>query len=941
MTLIDYLGSPTLVIGKVIEEIEKESGLTITDAQSPFFTLLEASASMARDTLVHTRDAVCSLYPAAANNMADLYHHIDDEELVNMFAYPAEGIFSIYINVMNLRDNGYVESSTGSVITTIPKNTEILVGGYTFTILNDITIKMNKSGDVLVTQISNELDIAVNDLGILPSGIVHDNEGVAWVNFITRVKQVKRLELLDTLVMGDTFNISQPLTNQYYYSIIKYANSFTNNKYVELIKKLKEEYINPNVPSVIVRIDTGNIKYIVPGGYINYLNVTGNIVIETYETNGKISLPLSKYIPGDFSLKLGTTGTDSIAATINNMTIHVTSNTDIDGGRNAYTLEEMKKVIINNSSGIIDVPVTSSNISVVGNNYGFETMLSDDIVTGRIFTASKTLPEVDINTIKARADIFVNTVEIDLSNTDVSNIIDNTNYFVIKPFTTFKEINGKVTVLNDGELTSINRMDGNGLSNLLKNIKHYITPFLYVTSQDANYITTRVYDVINLKLNNLRILGLNNNILPKTNISKYAIHRTSGSYEIYLSLNESDSVFTGIDKRHIKCQLKVPLVGGNTYVYFKGEYNSDGYLVIRIESDLFVNDEDQLNIINGTSTMLEKFINLTSVCTVHIYIEDNAYDDSYFKNEVVISKDSKLAVLSKEQVEIVFGTRLEYMWNRLYCAFNNKYYKKYTYNVPLIYTEDVYEVFDNKTTFKVQTVNGQSTVVRNKLHSAGDNVLDSSGNIIYKHRIGDTVLDSNGNPVVDKLGGIMRYVDIVMLEYEYFAANNNLYYDYFDSISRTIFTWLKDTLYLLNRNMLEQTSILFKPFRKSIPVSTTSNGVLYHIPYIIKPKVTLYSTSNIVDTSKLDGYRDIIGNILHTAIDSKTISIPDIEKNILTALNNEFTVVRVSNIDTVKDTSIFTTTDKSNRCTLSKELVYNKAGEMIVRYDIDIAIKKI
>ena len=90
--------------------------------------------------------------------------------------------------------------------------------------------------------------------------------------------------------------------------------------------------------------------------------------------------------------------------------------------------------------------------------------------------------------------------------------------------------------------------------------------------------------------------------------------------------------------------------------------------------------------------MLEKFINLTSVCTVHTYIEDNAYDDSYFKNEVVISKDSKLAVLSKEQVEIVFGTRLEYMWNRLYSAFNNKYYKKYTYNVPLIYTEDVYEV---------------------------------------------------------------------------------------------------------------------------------------------------------------------------------------------------------------------------------------------------------
>ena len=84
------------------------------------------------------------------------------------------------------------------------------------------------------------------------------------------------------------------------------------------------------------------------------------------------------------------------------------------------------------------------------------------------------------------------------------------------------------------------------------------------------------------------------------------------------------------------------------------------------------------------------------------------------------------------------------------------------------------------------------------LHEKGSPILDENGEQIALYRANDLVLDDNGNPIIDKLSGIKRVLDIMMLEYEFMVADSEPYQSYLEIAMNNILAMIHVDMNELN-----------------------------------------------------------------------------------------------------------------------------------------------
>lgn len=941
--LLQYVYDPNIVQKNILEFIEKASNgqLVITDPTNPFTMLLEAAAVTSANSAIEARSVMRKKYPSLANTPDELMHHLSDSELANMFAIPSNAYIVFYINLIDLKNNGYRPTDAKYVETIIPMYTEVKILETTFTLLNEISIKLYDSGSIFIEQKHNDEDIAINDLGILQNTIISDNAGVSYIIFETKVKQVKRLVSSGTVISGANFTKLVSINDSYFYSNVKYKNSTTNNNDVKLNKYHNEEYIDASNPSVYINIANKEILYKIPDTYIIEGQVNGTLTIETFETKGKLYLPINKYSLADFKITLGDTTTNATTATINNIAIMANSKEVVDGGSDSISTADLKNSIIFNSTGDIDLPITYYNISRMTSFDGFEIFKAIDVLTERLYIATKNMPEIESTLLNARQDLFFNKVSIELDklkNND--SVYINNDLFIIKSNTLFKENNGIVTVVDQYEKEAIAKLTNIEVINFFRDKKYFYTPYYYVIDKEENNTKSRVYDLDNPSLSNLKIVGKNNNINQKCNIDKFAITKIPTGYRIYLTLISNEE-FKQLDITMLRAQLTIPLYGNNSNVYIDGNYNPDtGYLTFDIETNLYVNSNGYMDLINGVSTIYNKLINLDSTCTVHLFTLDPAIRDEtrYLKADIYVNDNPNITVLSKEQIEVVLGTELKYIFNRMFTSYTDRKYVKHLVDVPMVYEEDVYAV-DPKTGCTLSC--DGTNLTYNILHKKGDPVLDKDGIQLFKHRAGDVLIGENGLPIIDRDAGVIRYLDIVMFEYIFKLANSNAHVNYLTTSMDVLNTWLVSSLKNINGKLLENTVVLFKSYKSAKNVSVSINNIRHTIPYSVKPVITIYTTTSGYDVATLNIIKNKIGKILHNHLDKYNVILADIKAEIQSVIGSDIVGVKITGLDNLGNLEALTIADKTTRLTINKILDLNKNNELIVNYDVELSIQSI
>lgn len=939
---------PSLIQQTVLYNLESatDGNYKITDPTNAFTMLLEAGVMTSSNSAIETKNLIRKLHPTLAIKAEDLAVHLSDEELGNMFATPATAYITFKINTMDLRNNGYRPTGANYVETTMWKYTEVIILETTFTLLNDIVIRLYDAGGIYVEQISNTDLISINDIGVIPNYIYNDNAGGSWISFEVPLKQVKRVRYNGTAISGDKFKHMETIGSQYYFSNITYRNSSTGNLDVRLNKSHNEEYLNPLSPTVCITVMDKEILYKIPDMYNINNNVNGVITIDTYETKGSLDLAINKYTPADFKIvRPDESSDDPSKASIVNIILTADSRLTVSGGSNSMSLEDMRKSIIFNTTGTNDLPISRYQLDKKLSYDGFELFKTMDILTERLFVASKNLPELETTLLNAKQDVFFNTVKIELdANLNNNFLYIKDDVFIIKSGTVFKEDNGIVSIVDNTEMGFINNLSSVNKLSFFKDRQYFHTPFYYVVNKEEDNTKLRVYDLDNPKINNLKIIGKNTNVNQSVNINKHALVKTDFGYRLIITIIGNDE-FKQLNSSLFTGQLSIPLKGSGLSIHFEGTYDNSSededkrYLTFDIHTSLFVDSDNYMEVTNGTSTIHDNFVNLLSKGTVYLFTYDANISDltRFLATEIVTSRANTYTVLAKQEIDLTFGNELQYIYNKMYSTYTDRKYLKHLVDVPMVYPEDVYDVdVETGTVFKCN--NGEIEYLIK--HQKGTVVTDEEGNVIYKYRKGDTVI-VDGKPVIDLDSGVVRYMDILMFEYIFKLANSNAHINYNSLCVDTIYTWLTINLVEVNSKLLDNTSVLYKSYKTSRDLAIKINGVNYKVPYMVKPAITLYTTRSSYSVDETLTIKNTIGKVIHRHLDKDVVSLSNIKDELKLVLSNEVTGIKITGLDTLGNLETLVLADRSTRLSINKLLDLNKNNELIVNYDIDLSIHSI
>lgn len=944
-TLAEYIYDPNRTQQLMLNFLEGSSdgNLKITEPTNPFVMLMEAAAVSGSNAVTEPITLFRKLYADLAQTPDQLVHHLSDAELANMFSVPAEAAMIFYVNVKDIKSNGNRPTGATYTETILPIGTEVTVANTTFTLLNKIYIKLYDEGIVFVEQENNDNDIAISSLGVLSAGIISFKDGEPWVIFETTLKQVKKHTVTKTISATEGFDKILTITDKYFYSEVKYKNSYTNNNYQKLLKTHAEDFINTSVPTVYIKLMDKQIEFKIPDTYLIDGLVSGNGVIDIYETKGKINLPINKYKMEEFKVNIEVTANNVTEASIANINVLASSRMGVEGGKDSIDMEELRSSIINNSTGDIDVPITTDNIKRKGEFDGFEMFKALDIVTERVFIASKNLPDIESKLIFAKPDIFFNKLSLTLSDvTDMDNVLMIDDYMLIKSGTVFKENNYKMEIVRNSELDEIKNMTNDEKLFKLQDNKYFFTPYHYVIdTSDKETTTSRVYDLENPILKDIKIIGKNTNVLMRVNTDQYGVFKTSTGYKVVFTLITNKD-FDNIDPKLIKGQFSIPLIGKQDRIYFKSEYDQGNKrMEFNITTDLFVDKDDFVTIKNGFALISNKLVSLLNTCEFIIYsAESNILDNTHYLQNEIVEETDQVVVFNKESIHLTMGTNIKYIWNKFYNTYTERMYKKHEYDLPMVYKEDVYKIYpETGTIFHYVKDEDNNLVAESEIiHKQGDPILDTNDSPVYKFRKGDIILDEDDKPMVDTVSGIVRNIDIMMLEYEFKVSTSSAYVNYLNIVLETIADWLYNSMPKLNNNLLENTTIQYRSYKTAEPLHIKTNNSISDLRYNVKPKITLYSKLKNYTNSEVSNISNIIGNILHEYLNNSVIHLSEVKDTILETLGKDIVGVKIENIDTVNESEVFTILDNTKRLILDKKLTINKNNDLVVNYALDINI---
>lgn len=927
---------PMAAVSLMLTALETaNSNIMEVDPSNPFIFNMETIAfnyAVLRDE-VNTKHA--RIHSKLANSESDLYNNMSYLDFKNIFSQPADAVIRFTVNVTNFTNNAIMSVTNDYKMVSIPEGSIVSVEGYEFLISNRIDIKQFNNGLFSIEQNVSKSNIGVSYLGVIPHNIIKTSDENQMLIFDTVLKQLSTTTVEYTIKKADSVTSTIDIIDKLYYVSASIKTSTTTSD----VAISYSEIIDPTIPTIIVKVLSSSIEITVPDVYIINDMLVGKLTINIYTTKGEVDYPLNMLSSDSFSITFNNTTEDDYTSIIGKVAISNTALDRLTGGINGKTFSDLRESVINNSMGDSDNPVSSKQLLGVLSNDGFYGYLLEDTVTDRTYIASRSLvPTIEANLLNANPDmLFYKTKVIPNqfnSHPMIITSIDSDDKLIIKPNTIFKAISGGVVPLSIDEINSLNTMSITDKLNYINTTKLVYSPYSYISSIYNGVYYLRVVDYT-AKINSFSIGVINSTVLTRINIQSYTINVTDVGYTIKFKMI-TNSEFENLDPTTIRAQLKLPIDDINS-IYYQSAYN-DGYFEFNINTDYYVNKDMKLNISNGLSSLSTKYIglNLEAELTTYMLGGGLEVNNDMYLNNLVLTNESTI-VFTTESVDITFGTAIDKLYKNMTISYTDRKYLTYDAIVYATYDSDIYDT-DNLGSLLTPNP-GNTEVTYTKLHSKNDPILDELGNPIILHNIGDYKLDENGNPIIDTANGIIKYLDMLLLEYSYKYSNPTKVIDVLDSVK----AYMQD-IKEYDNVVLEETSIMFKPFRNNSGVKIKYNNTYKTIYHDLKPEVTLY-VEKLLSPSEADliKLKNTIGAVLHSYLNKESFYTVDVREQIKAILPLELTTVGVK-IDTtdsfLKEAEKIVLHDTTNRLSLSKYVTNILGGSNLV-YDIKITIVKI
>lgn len=907
----------------VLNEVETVSNgeNRIVDTTNPVAFTIESAIACSSAHMQQAEALTRRQYPSLAQTQEELYLHMSDADYVGRFASPAK---ATDINIIFKLEDIYRFAAPVGITNirkiTIPRNTEITVADLVLTAQYPIDIRILPNQGISVVYDENQpsplQSLSTNVVDWFVTRIGEDD----FLNIRFDILQFKITSYTATLNTTSGFKKSYNFPDQFHYCRAYIRDSL--GAWTEIKTTHSDQVYDPNVPTLALVLNGNNLTVQVPQIYFNNGLITDNLRIDIYSTLGPLDVRLENQPPSAYSIRwieVGEPTQSPFAAPLNNIALSCYTNSSITGGTNALTLDELRERVITNSIGNPNVPVTPAQFKTKVNLMGYELVKHLDSVTDRVYLATRRLPNANYGLSRTPANctiqLFSSSLEALIGlNSTYWNGIDR---MVLKPNTLFKDDDGVLSIVPDAIVTNVLNLPIDARVANVNSNNYLYTPFHYVMDITGNTFEIRPYHLSNPVGVAKYFKSQNENAAMDVAISDYSLEYLSdgSGYRITIGTTSSQS-FKDLDHANgqVQVQMSYNPPGLSDRAVMRGVDvtpvgSEEKVYQFDITTDFDINNRNQIlfksfHLIDLTprKTLAELLQDLDFVFVVLDYNTPGltSTDIDTLVQPYDLPSHTTFVGVTHETLRIRFGDYLERLWQRSRSVVGPENYQRYSADVLSYYTEDVYER-DVAGNIKIGYDAGTGQITVNKLHSQGDVVLDNLGNPVIKHHAGDIILDAQGNPTLiggASTRGMIRQVDLVMIEGAYFFATSPSTIDYRNTLPLTIRDWVVNDIAGLADKLLERTDLFFYPkvTTGKVPVIVYDDDrALIEASQTIR--VIFVVDKEVFNNTELRQAIEVTTlDIISNQLQSTTVSVSRMESTIHTTLGQDIIGVEVTGL---------------------------------------------
>jgi hypothetical protein len=960
----------------------------IVDPTNPFVFLLEASAVNTANFIIQNEVSTRKQYPATAQTYEDIYIHMSDKDYIDRFAIPAQTKFSILIKKDELLDKFEndalkVPSSNFSKLT-IPGNTEFKVADTVFSLQYPVDIKRFDHGGFQIIyntdKVSPLFSLSTNNVDWEFRTSTQTRE--EWLYMEVDVHQFKIDSTISAVSVTNGFNETYSFDNQFYYARVYNKSTSTGGKWIELKTTHTDQVYDIYTPTVVLKVVDKLLTVTIPQIYLNTNQITGSIRVDIYDTLGKINMILENYLPSTFETDwrvIDSNDADKYNSAINSIrTVFTYSNRTVIGGKDSIKFEDLRTKVINNAIGNHDLPITNVQIESALSNKGYSIIKNVDVVTNRIFLATRSMPDPIDDRILTNGNASIETFIMDMSVIN-KKFFDNGSRLTLTPDIIYLSDNEVITITNQAFDDDISKSypgdfitkkeENENKARILNSKKYLYSPFFYVLDASVDEFEVRPYRLDNPVVKSTSFIAQNQTSLIDIATDRYKIELNrivdssiESGYKLSVTTKSNDNA-KKLDISLINAQLSFVPKNETNRVYLNSlsvasgvgttaspYRNEDNEIVFEftLSTRLDIDEDDTLyfsnfKLVNHSVIVgadLSTLFDLTySICppisqgwTPDTSIIDNIINKTILPEYTV--------GVTHEKLNVEFGIPLKTLWSRSRSVASAEPYLKQGSDKYKIYEEDVYEI-DNVTGSIFTIDNGQ--IRYRLLHPKNTPVLDNHGAQVYEYRAGDPVRDSKGNPIPKSYNTVLRQIDMLFLDASYYYATDEATVNYRNLMVNSIVNWLMVDIADMSNRLLEQTRIYFYPKTNIGNINVlVDNGLVTGIDASQRLTVKLYVSALVFSN---DALRKTLTRATIRTLDvllkQSVISISNILIELKNLYGNDVINIDISGLGGEENNfSTISILNEGDTCSIKKKLVSLSNNTLSVEEDINIVFFK-
>lgn len=819
---IDDAGAnPSQIVQSAMDLLESasEGAIQYVDASNPAISNLETSAVIHASGLDQSVALLGRIYPALAQTPEQLYAHMSYRDYINRFASPSTDPFMLFFPESQFMQRAIRVPNSDYHKVTIPRDTTIRVNDYvTFTLQYPVDIKYYDAQHLEVAYNTDRTspiqDLTTNML--VPELFVEPGTTNRWIGVQIEMPQVNVSKQTGNIQAGRYFVHNYNFTDQYFMARVWYRNSDTA-PWTEMVTTYSPTVYDPTVPTAQLKVIDATLNVSIPLIYQNSGLISGDVRVDIYTTKGAEVLDLANYEPDQFLINMEpldpVLDTDQYTAAAIGINFTAKSNSVMSGGKNALTFAQLKDRVINNSVGPQEKPITNVNIKSEAEDHGFELVPNTDVVTNRIFLATRALPAPSDSRLITPATIGISTYITDdpkgVSHPWVKNHGERTT-FLSKNL--WQSENGIMRLMGANEVESLKVADPIVKLRMVNNNKYLYTPFYYVLDTDSEELQVRAYNLDTPEASNLNFISQNPTIqLVINTASNYSMQKVDDGYILQIQ-TKSGTFYKNLLDNEVYAQLAVRLKNSTRYAYWLGKQvakTADGERIFQFNLDTTydLDGDDQLYLTNGqidNTSVAPIEVDLTS--TFEIFHITTSLTGLYRPSNIdeLIGRfqiSDPCAGVTRESLKLKFGANMVGLWTRGRTLPDSESYQRYAEDIPLVYDHDVFAD-------PPFTIDGEQ-IIYDYIARAGEIVYEGETPVIL-HKKGDVVY-YDGKPVVSEIYSGQREFDLLTVDGQYYFVDDDAYLDYRKEFTRIIVDWITNDIPVLQRDAIEKTKIYFYP----------------------------------------------------------------------------------------------------------------------------------